>query len=209
MAKIDKGICSDCSILSGRWTLRNATDLTEIDPKKVYIHHFVSIVPSHKIKEPIKDCRSKPDGFDVGMFIERGQDSGNGESMFVSTNKSVESGFRFGPSPQISLQYELVNYQEATDVVIDLEIEWMEGVYGSDVGQTLNSVSWCYHSGQSSFMLQQSIGRIYDAQIGIDTVVTLNIFSLGFARSSMISIQDLPSQAVTSIAEPFRNDWYC
>lgn len=98
---------------------------------------------------PIKGCQSKPDGYDLGMFIDRGQDSGDGETMFVSTNKSVESGFRFGPSPLISVQYELVNYQEATDVVIDLELEWMEGIYGNDVGRTLDSVSACHHTGPS------------------------------------------------------------
>ena len=145
ITSISGGICSDCPILSGHFRLTAALD-KEVGPKDgIYIHHMVSFDTSKKFENPIGSCGGKGlGGLGGGMaaFVDRGEDSGEMETIFTSQDGKYNSGYHMGKSEKFTVQYDLVNYKaKPMDIYLNLEYEYLPGIVGKDAGHTLKSVS--------------------------------------------------------------------
>lgn len=139
-ATINKGICTKCSILSARFLLTHE-DGSEANPASgIYIHHFVSYDSSKPVRNPLSGCEG---GF-PGMrapFIDRGEDSGDTDTIFTTAKGDYESGY-FMNSGSLTIQYDMVNYNAAAKrIYIDLEVEYVDGQKGKDAGHSLKSVT--------------------------------------------------------------------
>jgi hypothetical protein len=74
-------------------------------------------------------------------FIDRGEDSGDTDTIFTTADGSYKSGY-FLDQGSLKLQYDMVNYNEKdTPIYINLEIEYEDGHQGKDAGHTLKSVT--------------------------------------------------------------------
>jgi len=140
IASLNKGICTKCSILSARFLL-TYEDGSEASPANgVYIHHFVSYDSSKSTKDVIRGC----DGGFPGMrapFIDRGEDSGDTDTIFTTVNGTLDSGY-FMNSGSLIVQYDMVNYKEVTKkIFVNLEYEYFENQSGKDATHTLKSVT--------------------------------------------------------------------
>jgi hypothetical protein len=140
IAYINKGLCTKCSILSARFLLTYA-DGSEASPANgVYIHHFVSYDSSKSAKSAILGC----DGGIPGArapFIDRGEDSGDTDTIFTTANGTFNSGYHMN-SGSLMVQYDMVNYQNvAKKIFINLEVEYVENQTGKDAAHALKSVT--------------------------------------------------------------------
>jgi hypothetical protein len=77
----------------------------------------------------------------VCRFTDRGEDSGETETIFTTPDGKYNSGFHF-KNPMLNLQYDLVNYNATKKVVyLDLELEYLDGLVGKDAGHVMKSIS--------------------------------------------------------------------
>jgi hypothetical protein len=84
-------------------------------------------------------------GVPYAEFVNRGEDSGDGDTVFTSPDGKYNSGFHL-IRPRLLIQYDLVNYNPAArDVYIDVEIEYVEGIQGKNAGQILKGVDSKFH----------------------------------------------------------------
>ncbi|QDS76952.1 hypothetical protein FKW77_005187 [Venturia effusa] len=139
---IGDGMCSSCTLLSAHFRLV-FPDGKEADPKDgVYIHHMTSTLSPKKADNPIGGMSLGGAGGISAYFIDRGEDSGQTDTIFTSTtDKTVVSGYQVHGKPSIRVSYDLVNYKsEAKQLHLELEYEYLDGIKGSDAGHTLKSV---------------------------------------------------------------------
>lgn len=143
---IKQGLCKDCTVLSGRWSLtyKDGKEATPADG--VYIHHLVSYDSSKKSNNPIGSCGAAGalggGSLPMSAFVDRGEDSGETETIFTSPDGKFDSGYHFGKNTQLSVQYDLVNYaKETKEIYFGLEYEYVDGIVGLDAGHTLKSVT--------------------------------------------------------------------
>ena len=74
-------------------------------------------------------------------FTNRGEDSGDTDTVFTTQDGTYNSGFHF-KNPQIAIQYNIVNYnKEKKNIFLDLEIEYVDGLQGKDAGHVMKSVA--------------------------------------------------------------------
>lgn len=141
-----KGLCTDCTVLGGHYKLTYA-DGRQAGPKDgVYIHHIVSSDTSKRGVGVFGSCNAKAGtgakSLRSAYFIDRGEDSGNSDTLYTTPDGKYNSGFHIGKSPRISMQYDIVNYKdEAQEIYINLDYEYVEGQVGADAGYTLQSVA--------------------------------------------------------------------
>jgi len=143
-SSIAQGLCSTCTVLSGRFVLTYKNDTPATFATGVYIHHLVSY-NSKAIKNPIGGCRSsggqEPTNANTAAFIDAGEDSGNSATVFTSPDGTHNSGFHL-QSPQLLVQYDFVNYLAvAQEIFINIDIEYLDGFVGQDASHSLKSVS--------------------------------------------------------------------
>jgi len=139
-ASISKGLCTKCSILSARFLLTNPDGSAASPANGIYIHHFVSYATGKAIKNPIPGCEGGFPGM-AAPFIDRGEDSGDTDTIFTTADGVYKSGF-FLNSGALNMQYDMVNYNTAAkNIYINLEVEYVEGQEGKDAGHTLKSVT--------------------------------------------------------------------
>jgi hypothetical protein len=140
LATISKGLCTGCTILSGRYLLDGQyTNGTKFAPGQnpIYIHHFTSSNVGRRVENPISGCLGSSSS---GDFIDAGQDSGLTDTIFTSADGSFNSGFHM-KTPELRVNYDLVNQiNENVNLFVKLEIEWVEGFQGVDAGHSLKSV---------------------------------------------------------------------
>jgi hypothetical protein len=148
IAVIKEGFCKSCSILAGRFDLTYADNSKAGPADGVYIHHFVSYDTGKSAQNPIgSSCAggsaaSGPRTQTFAAFVDRGEDSGETDTIFTSPDGKRNSGFRFTPKTSLMIQYDLVNYKEAAkDIYLNMEIEYIEGAAAQDAGHDLKSVS--------------------------------------------------------------------
>jgi hypothetical protein len=73
-------------------------------------------------------------------FTDRGEDSGDTETIFTTPDGKYNSGFHF-TNPNLFIQYDLVNYNKTKkNVFLDLELEYLDGIMGKDAGHVMKSV---------------------------------------------------------------------
>lgn len=74
-------------------------------------------------------------------FTDRGEDSGDTETIFTTPDGKFNSGYHF-KNPSLSIQYDLVNYNKTQKkVYLDLELEYLDGLVGTDAGHVMKSVA--------------------------------------------------------------------
>jgi hypothetical protein len=106
----------------------------------VYIHHMTSFLSPKKSENPIGVSPSL--GGAGAYFIDRGEDSGQTDTVFTSADGKFLSGYHVVGSPSITVSYDFVNYKDiARQLHLELEYEYLEGIVGQDAGHTLKSVS--------------------------------------------------------------------
>lgn len=140
---IGQGMCSMCTLLSAHYRLV-FPDGTEASPKTgVYIHHMTSCLNPKKAENPIGINTSTCS--QGAYFIDRGEDSGESDTVFTSANGKFLSGYHVAGTPSVSVTYDLVNVGEtraqAKQLHLELEYEYLDGIVGKDAGHTLKSVS--------------------------------------------------------------------
>src|ERR1700760_3119786 len=108
--KAGAGMCSKCTLLSAHYRLVHP-DGQEATPKEgVYIHHMISFLSPKNVSNPIG-------GMSIGgigggaYFIDRGEDSGQTDTIFTSPDGKFNSGFHIVSPPSITVSYDLVNYE--------------------------------------------------------------------------------------------------
>ncbi len=149
---LSEGIPRNSTVLAARWTWVYE-DGTEAGPaNNVYLHHLISSDVTKLKANPFSGCNA----FDelIGrQFNNRGQDSGNLETLYTLRDSEMVSGYHLGPLPIIRVQYDLINYaRESKNVYLELTIEYLHGRLGRDTGTVLESIG-----GTFSPSLQTSI----------------------------------------------------
>ena len=77
----------------------------------------------------------------IFRFTDRGEDSGDTETIFTTPDGKFNSGYHF-KNPSLSIQYDLVNYNKTQKkVYLDLELEYLDGLVGVDAGHVMKSVA--------------------------------------------------------------------
>jgi hypothetical protein len=80
-------------------------------------------------------------GVPFAEFVNRGEDSGDGDTVFTSPDGKYDSGFHL-TRPRLVIQYDIVNYNPtAKDIYIDVEVEYVDGLQGKNAGQILKGVN--------------------------------------------------------------------
>jgi hypothetical protein len=137
---LSEGIPRNTTVLAARWTWVY-DDGTEAGPANdVYLHHLISSDVTKLKANPFSGCN----GFDemIGrQFNNRGQDSGQLETLYMMPDSNMVSGYHLGPLPIIRVQYDLINYsKQAKNVYLELTVEYLQGRQGLDTGTVLESI---------------------------------------------------------------------
>jgi len=136
---VSRGMCGNCTLLSGRLLLRYKDGSPALPSNGVYIHHFLSFDIAKPRKNPIEG--GVLGGVPFAEFVNSGQDSGDSDTLFTSPDGKYNSGFHL-TRPRLLIQYDIVNYNPtAKDIYIDVEIEYVDGIQGKDAGQILKGVN--------------------------------------------------------------------
>jgi len=137
---LSKGICTSCTVLSARFKL-TYEDGSEANPDNgLYIHHIISYDTSKTLNKVISGCEGGLPGT-FAPFIDRGEDSGDTETIFTTADGKYNSGFHM-KNPKIMMQYDIVHYKDvARKFFINLEMEYVDGIVGQDAAHTLKTVT--------------------------------------------------------------------
>jgi hypothetical protein len=141
MASISAGLCKSCTVLSASFFLTYEDGTPATVPNGLYIHHFISYDTTKSLKRVIPGCEGGlPSTY--APFIDRGEDSGETETVFTTPDGKFNSGFQFGKAPKLLMQYDLVNLKDkARKIYINLEVEYVEGLVGKDASHSLKTVT--------------------------------------------------------------------
>lgn len=143
MLRAGQGMCSKCTLLSAHYRLVHP-DGSEATPKEgVYIHHMISFLSPKTSVSPIGGGMSLGGGGAGGAyFIDRGEDSGQTDTVFTSPDGKFNSGYHIVAQPSITVSYDLVNYKDTPrQLHLEIEYEYVDGIQGKDAGHTLKSVT--------------------------------------------------------------------
>jgi hypothetical protein len=137
---LSEGIPKNSTILASRWTWVYE-DGTEAGPENdVYLHHLISSDVTKRKINPFSGCNA----FDelVGsQFNNRGQDTGDRETLYTLEDSNLISGYHLGTLPVIRVQYDLINYSSHTKTLyLELTVEYLRGRRGVDTGTVLESI---------------------------------------------------------------------
>lgn len=148
MDVISEGLCSDCTVLAGKTSVR-FEDGKEAGPASgIYVHHLVNYDISKPANLPVSKCASGKanDSSPFGSeFLAQGDDSLGSTVKFTSSDGSANTGYYIGTSDHIMSQVDLVNYSETSQkIYITYDIEYVPGKEGMrDSAATLMSVTGC------------------------------------------------------------------
>jgi len=138
---ISAGLCKKCTVLSASFHLSYDDGTPANVASGLYIHHFISYDTTKSLKYVLPGCEGGLPGTSA-PFIDRGEDSGETETIFTTQDGKYNSGFQFGASPTIRMQYDLVNLKDVQrKFYINLEIEYVEGIQGKDAAHSLKTVT--------------------------------------------------------------------
>jgi len=141
--RIGSGMCSKCTLLSAHYRLVHPNG-TEATPQEgVYIHHMTSFLSPKTSANPIGGGLGNVlVGLGGAYFIDRGEDSGQTDTVFTSKDGKFNSGYHVNGQPSITVSYDFVNYENSPKQLhLELEYEYMDGIVGQDAGHTLKSVT--------------------------------------------------------------------
>jgi hypothetical protein len=140
MLKAGAGMCTTCTLLSAHYRLVHPNGQEATPKEGVYIHHMTSFLSPKKSDNPIGPSINLGSG--SAYFIDRGEDSGETDTVFTSPDGKFDSGYQVNGKPSITVSYDFVNYKDiAQQLHLELEYEWLDGIVGKDAGHTLKSVA--------------------------------------------------------------------
>jgi len=139
-----QGMCNKCTILSAHFRLAHPNG-KEATPQQdgVYIHHMTSILSPKNITNPIVGAGvpTATGGLGAAYFIDRGEDSGQTDTVFTTVDGKFNSGYHINARPTITVTYDFVNYKTTPhQLYLELEYEYVDGIVGRDAGHTLKTV---------------------------------------------------------------------
>jgi hypothetical protein len=80
-------------------------------------------------------------GLGAAYFIDRGEDSGQTDTVFTTVDGKFNSGYHITAKPTITVTYDFVNYKNTPhQLYLELEYEYVDGIVGRDAGHTLKTV---------------------------------------------------------------------
>ncbi|KAF2667473.1 hypothetical protein BT63DRAFT_472205 [Microthyrium microscopicum] len=132
------GLCSNCTVLLTRISFHNEDGSPAKPSNGFYVHHLLAYDNSKAARVPISSDGAT--GSATQAFTDRGEDSGDTETIFTTPDGKYNSGFHFR-TPSLGIQYDLVNYNKTSRrVYLDLELEYLDGLIGKDAGHVMKSV---------------------------------------------------------------------
>lgn len=147
LMQIGEGMCSKCTILSAHYRLVHPDGKEATPEEGIYIHHIISFLSPKLSSSPISSTSfggigGVLGGLGAAYFIDRGEDSGQTDTIFTSPDGTFNSGYQINSPPSITISYDLVNYKdEPRKLQVELEYEYVDGIVGKDAGHTLTSVA--------------------------------------------------------------------
>jgi hypothetical protein len=140
--RIGAGMCSSCTLLSAHYRLVHPNGQEAKPTEGIYIHHMTSFLSPKNSSSPIGGLNIGGGGLGGAYFIDRGEDSGQTDTVFTSQDGKYNSGYHITGRPSITVSYDFVNYENSPKQLhLELEYEYVDGVVGQDAGHTLKSVS--------------------------------------------------------------------
>ena len=145
---ITEGICSNCTVLTGRVRVQ-FEDGSDATPKQgVYIHHVATYHINKPVNLPVTKCGEgqRPQALPLGSeFMNQGDDAmGSGWVLFTSADGKDNSGFFIKDKTSVFANLDLVNLEKKSkQIYLSFELEYVEGLVGSDSGSILMSVTGC------------------------------------------------------------------
>jgi hypothetical protein len=143
MLRAGSGMCSKCTLLSAHYRLVHPNGKEATPKEGIYIHHMTSFLSPKNSSNPIGGGGITVGGIGGGAyFIDRGEDSGQTDTIFTSPDGKFNSGYHIVSSPSITISYDFVNYESSPKQLhLELEYEYVDGIVGQDAGHTLKSVT--------------------------------------------------------------------
>jgi hypothetical protein len=138
-----QGMCDKCTLLSAHFRLAHADGKEATPEQGIYIHHLTSILSPKNITNPIVGASvpTATGGLGSAYFIDRGEDSGQTDTIFTTADGKFNSGFHINARSTITATYDFVNYKNtAHQLYLELEYEYVDGIVGRDAGHTLKTV---------------------------------------------------------------------
>jgi hypothetical protein len=136
------GMCTKCTLLSAHYRLVHPSGQEATPKEGVYIHHMISFLSPKNVSNPIGGMSIGGGAGGGAYFIDRGEDSGQTDTIFTSPDGKFNSGYHIVSQPSITVSYDLVNYEStARQIHLELEYEYVDGIVGRDAGHTLKSVT--------------------------------------------------------------------
>jgi len=136
------GMCSKCTLLSAHYRLVHPDGKEATAHEGIYIHHMTSFLSPKNSSNPIGGLSVGGSIGTSAYFIDRGEDSGQTDTIFTSPDGSFNSGYHIVSQPSITVSYDFVNYEStAKQLHLELEYEYVDGIVGQDAGHTLKSVT--------------------------------------------------------------------
>jgi len=187
--KVGEGMCTKCTLLSAHYRLVHPNG-TEATPKEgVYIHHMTSYLSPKVVVNPIGQSLSMGNS---AYFIDRGEDSGQTDTVFTSADGKFKSGYHINGKPSIRVSYDFVNYEKkARQLHLELEYEYYDGIVGKDAGHTLKTVTGSPKLNGVSTSLPMTVSR--------DTTI---MWARGHLHSGGVSMTLKVNKAIKCVSEP-------
>jgi hypothetical protein len=152
------GMCSRCTLISAHFRLVHPNGKEAGPAEGVYIHHMTSFLSPKVANSPIGGLNVGGTGSDY--FIDRGEDSGQTDTVFTSADGKFNSGYHINGTPSITVSYDFVNYKDTPrQLHLELEYEYVEGIVGVDAGHTLKSVTGAPKTNGKSVSAPMKISR--------------------------------------------------
>jgi hypothetical protein len=137
---LSEGVPRNVTVIAARWAWVYEDGKEAGPTDDVYLHHLISSDVTKLKANPFSGCN----GFDemIGrQFNNRGQDSGEKETLYMMPNSTLVSGYQLGVLPILRVQYDLINYsKQPKNVYLQLTMEYLRGHRGLDTGTVLESV---------------------------------------------------------------------
>ncbi|TID25072.1 hypothetical protein E2P81_ATG04177 [Venturia nashicola] len=148
MEVITSGLCEDCTVLTGKNSIR-FEDGKEAGPADgVYVHHILSRNLDKPKNAPVNSCsnggKESPLGFG-SEFLAQGDDSLGSSVRFTSSDGSANTGFIISKGDRFTSQFDLVHYNEQNRTIfLAFDIEYVPKKVGmADAAALLLSVTGC------------------------------------------------------------------
>jgi hypothetical protein len=138
---ISDGLCTDCTILSGKPGLAFEDGTSTTPESGFYIHHILTgeltepgVMAVSQCDYPTANVSQVPDllvhPFFRG-FLGEGEDNTDTGIMFTSPDGKMNSGFQMGHSQKVLVQADFMNYtNRTTNVYLTIDLEYVDGHVG-------------------------------------------------------------------------------